>query len=388
MQSIFEEEYMSINRRSFLASGAAAGAVMTASGCASRSFHAEEKNGIRYRELGSTGFKVSEVGFGAMNTRDPELIHAAIDSGINYIDTAWKYMNGVNERVVGSVMETKRDKVFLTTKVTEEDLSKIPGNIEESLRRLKTDHVDLLLAHGLHETQWISNEDLIAPLVRAKEKGQARFIGFSTHKLPDDYREATLDVGVWEAVLVSYNFMSPPEVKRNIQKLREAGLAIIGMKTQARGDGNPDDATDSVSSQQAALRWVLEDRYVDVTIPGMTAFEHLAEDLAVMKMKYSFREADELRLAAEKLDKSYCRGVLGCDGCSGQCPNCVNVAEINRCLGYAYGYGDERLAWENYRELPASARVDACGECDECVVRCVNGLDIAGNIRRARRLFA
>ena len=187
---------------------------------------------------------------------------------------------------------------------------------------------------------------------------------------------------------MSYNFMSPPEVKRNIRKLREAGIAIIAMKTQARGDGNPDAVNDKVTAQQAALRWVLEDRYVDVTIPGMTAFEHLSEDLGVMKMEYSFREADELRLTAEKLDKSYCRGVLGCDGCAGQCPKCVNVAEINRCLGYAYGYGDERLAWENYRDLPASARVDACGDCDECVVRCVNGLDIAGNIKRARRLFA
>ncbi len=375
-----------MNRRSFL-KGSAAGAVMTAAGLFPRIVFADSASGIRYRELGKTGDKVSEIGFGAMNTRDPELIHAAIDAGINYIDTAWKYMNGVNEQVIGTVMKTKRDKVFLTTKVPEVDLPAIPKSIEESLKRLNTDHVDLLLAHGLHERDWLENEELIEHLVEAKRRGQTRFIGYSTHKFPDEYLETTLKVGVWDAVLVSYNYLSPSEVTKNIQKAREAGIAVIAMKTLMKGDGKPVEESDSITPNQSALQWVLNNPYVDTVIPGMTAFEHLTEDLAVMRMKLSWHDTENLRRYGTAIDTTYCRGVLGCTGCEDQCPMGVRVSEINRCLGYALGYNDTRLARENYRDLPASSKIDRCAGCDVCQVKCAHGLNLTENIRRARSLF-
>jgi len=80
--------------------------------------------------------------------------------------------------------------------------------------------------------------------------------------------------------------------------------------------------------------------------------------------------------------------VTGCTGCQGQCPYGVQVSELNRCLGYAYGYGDMALARENYDRLPASSRVDMCGDCGECLVKCVNGINLTENISRARELFA
>jgi uncharacterized protein len=377
-----------VSRRSFIKTGSVVGSVMTAGGMKPRSIYAAEDGAnIRYRDLGSTGFRVGEVGFGAMNMRDPELVHAAIDSGINYIDTAYKYMNGENERVVGQVMRTKRDKVFLTTKLPETDIKDFPKMIETSLKRLNTDHVDLLLAHGLHEVEWLENEDLIKPLVDAKRKGQARFIGYSTHQFPADYLDATLRSEVWEAVLMSYNYLSPPEVTGHIKKAREAGKAIIAMKTQMQGDGNPDASSDSVSSHQAALKWVLDNPYVDVAIPGMTSFEHLTEDLAVMKMKLSSTDSRELHRFAGDLKGTYCSGVLGCTGCADKCPNGVNVSEINRCLGYAYGYGDTRLAYENYYDLASSSRIEKCSDCDDCAVTCVNGLNLTENVRHAEKMF-
>ena len=108
------------SRRDFLISGTTAGIGITVNSMFSRRIYSEENsvfNRVFYRDLGSTGYKVSEIGFGALNTRDPELLHAAIDKGINYIDTAHGYMKGVNEQIVGRVMKTKREKVFLTTKL-------------------------------------------------------------------------------------------------------------------------------------------------------------------------------------------------------------------------------------------------------------------------------
>lgn len=379
-----------MSRRSFLHTGTMTGTVMTAAGVVPRvSYAADDNPDVRYRELGSTGFKVSEVGFGAMNMRDPELVHAAIDAGINYVDTAHKYMNGVNEEVVGQVMSTKRDKVFLTTKLAEDRIPEFPEMITTSLKRLQTDHVDLLLAHSLDTVEFVRNEDIMKQLDDARRRGQTRFVGYSVHnQFPNEFLEATLDIGFYEAILVSYNYQSQPEVARNIERARKAGLAIIAMKTQMNGRGNPSAATDTTTPNQAALKWVLENDYVDTTVPGMTSFEHIAEDVAVMGMKLTSSERRDLRRFAEASKGNYCSGVVGCTGCKDKCPNGVATHEINRCLGYAYGYGDLRLARENYDSLPSSSKVDVCGDCDECSVTCINGLNMTDQIRRARSIFS
>jgi len=105
-------------------------------------------------------------------------------------------------------------------------------------------------------------------------------------------------------------------------------------------------------------------------------------------MKMSFFDRRTLNRYADALEGSYCRGVAGCTGCAGQCPYGVEIRDLNRCLGYAVGYGDTGLARENYNRLPSSSRLDACGECGECTVKCVNGLDLAHTIQRAKELFA
>ena len=136
------------SRRDFLkmaaTGGAIAGTAVMTAGLSPRKVEGQAKNSpkIYYRDLGTTGYKASEIGFGAMNTRDAELIHAAIDAGINYLDTAHRYMNGANEEVVGSVMKTKRDKVFLSTKMPKQTYQEILRLMEVSLKRLQIDHVD------------------------------------------------------------------------------------------------------------------------------------------------------------------------------------------------------------------------------------------------------
>lgn len=389
-------------RREFLrtvATGSStATAALVAAGLFPRRIFAQESSGfnrIVYRQLGSTGFKVSEVGFGCMNMREPELVYAAIDQGINYIDTANRYMNGANEEVVGEVMKTKRDKVFLTTKVgLSKNIDDMQNEIEASIKRLQTDHVDLLLLHSVSSREEILNEKVIKIFDNAIKRGMTRFVGISSHD-----QVMGLDTAVeskfWEAVLVPYNYFSPPEVTASIKKAREAGLAIIAMKnfitTERPRQPFPDirkDKSGKTTNQQALLKWVLENPYVDTTIPGITSFEQLSDDIAVMGMKLTLGERSNLKRFSESTKGYYCHGIAGCSECQGTCPEGVDIREINRCINYAYGYGSIELARENYRALPHSNHVDVCADCDECVVKCVNGLNLTENIRRAKELFA
>ncbi len=388
------------NRRDFIKSGTTAGIGFTVNGLFSKKTNSEETSGfnrIVYRDLGSTGYKVSEIGFGAMNMRNPELVHAAVDKGINYIDTAYVYMNGQNEEVIGQVMKTKRDKVFLTTKVgRHKNLKDVSRQIETSLKRLQTDHVDLLLLHRGGDTpEMVLNEDYMKVMDTVRQKGYTRFVGFSTHSSDPEVFNCTINSRFWEAVLLCYNYHSPPSLTVSIEKMRKAGLAVICMKALINMTTQPPgpiedirkDKNEPVSYAQALLKWVLANPHVDTIIPGMNSFEQLAENIGIMGTKMSYEDSHILYRFSEHMKRSHCFSLSGCTGCSGQCPKGVNVCEINRCLGYAYGYRDMRLAWENYRQLPQSSRVEICRNCIECVVKCVNGQNLTANIKRAKEIF-
>jgi predicted aldo/keto reductase-like oxidoreductase len=387
------------NRREFLkkaaVSGAAAGAGLTASNLFPNRSEAQGKDFTRlyFRELGSTGYKATEIGFGAMNTRDAELIHAAIDAGINYLDTAHRYMNGANEEIVGTVMKTKRDKVFLVTKLPRGSSADILRTMEISLQRLQTDHVDLCLLHNNSAASEILSEDHLKGFEEIKRKGMTRFIGVSTHQNQLEVIDAALKAKIWEAVLVGYNYTSPPSVGQAIERARKAGLAVIGMKmmlaidTRRPLDTPAELRKGGMNAAQAALKWVLQNNYIDTTVPGMTAFEHLAQDLDVMGSRMTFQDRKTLIRYARARQGGYCHGTAGCTGCQNQCPKGVKICELNRCVGYVNGYGDPALALENYRDLPSGSRIEACGDCDECQVKCRHGLNLTETVRQARVLF-
>ncbi|MFC1538999.1 aldo/keto reductase [Candidatus Latescibacterota bacterium] len=406
------------NRREFLKKSTAAGTGLLSAGHAPNRIIAEESkefNRVVYRDLGSTGYKVSEIGLGAGRINDAALVEAAIDAGINYIDTAHVYNS---EEPIGQVMKTKRDKVFLSTKIMvmegfeSEKMGKdyfsiknAPKKIETSLKRLQTDHVDLLLLHlgaRLGRERSISSEisieqvfsdDVLKIFDDARKKGMTRFIGVSIH------HAEPLDIIVkskfWEAVLISYNYFSTPEVFEAIKKTREAGIAVIGMKNLLNAYTFPfekledirEDKSSTTTPAQALIKWVLDNQYIDTTIPGISSFEELAEDIAVMGMKLTFDDRRLLRRYTERLKGYYCCGLSGCTGCRDKCPKGVEINEINRCLGYAYGYSDIELALKNYNYLPSSNHIDVCADCDECKVKCVNGLNLTENIQKARMLF-
>jgi len=182
-----------LNRRHFLKLAAAAGVV---TGVKPHVWGAESKGEMPYRALGRTGEKVSAIGLGGFHIGVPKdeqegirIIRAAIDGGINFMDNSWDYHDGGSEIRMGKALQDGyRQKVFLMTKIDGRTKASAASQIDESLKRLQTDHVDLMQFHEIIRME--DPDRIFAPggameaMAEAKKAGKVRFIGFTGHKDP------------------------------------------------------------------------------------------------------------------------------------------------------------------------------------------------------------
>jgi predicted aldo/keto reductase-like oxidoreductase len=177
---------MSLSRRSFLESLMAANAALAAK--------VDPKSGMPTRVLGKTKARVSAVGLGcgsrllSYKTEDKavEAIGKALSLGVTYIDTAFGYGNGVSEGWVGKALEGKRKNVWLVTKINERDADKSMRILEESLKRLRTDHIDLIHIHSLQGMDDLAKVEAgsLKTLYKLRDQKVARFIGVTSHTDP------------------------------------------------------------------------------------------------------------------------------------------------------------------------------------------------------------
>ena len=151
--------------------------------------------GMPTRVLGRTGERVSIVGVGGWHigvVKDEgeaiKIVHAAMDEGITFFDNAWDYQDGHAEEVMGKAlaMDGRRKKVFLMTKNCERDYAGSKRNLEDSLRRLKTDHLDLWQFHEMvydNDPDWVFEKGGIKAALEARKEGKVRFLGFTGIKI-------------------------------------------------------------------------------------------------------------------------------------------------------------------------------------------------------------
>ena len=339
-----------------------------------------------YRTLGRTGMKVTVIGIGALQTPDAAIFQAAFDRGVNYVDTARVYLNGRSERLVGEALKGYRDKVYVATKIKPDSKDSMRALIKESLGDLKVDYVDLMKLHGIVSKDEVNNKDYREVFAEAKKQGQARFIGVTVHKNEAEVLDAVTQdpEKLYDAVLVTYNFKSNPQVKAAIERAAQAGIGIVAMKTQAGGYDSKEFG--DVTPHQAALKWVLQDKNVAAAVPGMISLNQVVEDTAVMgMMQLTQAEIEALKRYEVAITPYYCHR---CDACRETCPMRVNVSEINRSLMYAEGgYHDLSLARSTYRKIPAAASAAACGNCAQCTAACPYGVNIGARMRQAQALF-
>ena len=340
-----------------------------------------------YRTLGRTGLKVTIVSFGAMLTPEHEVMEAAFDMGINYVDTARRYMGGRNEEIVGRALKGRRNKVYLATKTIASSSSKkdMFSDVETSLSKLKTDYIDVIQLHNLTSKDRAFDPETREALLELRKQGKVRFFGVTSHTNQAEILNALADdpAKFFDVALVGFNFQSDSEIKQAIARAAKSGIGIVAMKTQA--GGYKTDALGPISPHQAALKWVLQDTNVACAIPGMQNMSMFQEDIAVMNMKMTQADVRILDRYSEAINPYYCRL---CAKCEAGCPNHVAISTINRSLMYLEGYGANELARTTYQGIPLNKTASQCVNCDECVARCVNGLNIAAKMRQARILLA
>ena len=211
---------------------------------------AEERNGIPYRTLGRTGEKVSVIGLGGYHLgkqSDPKesirIIRSGVDEGINFLDNCWDYNDGESEIRMGkALLEGYRQKAFLMTKIDGRTKTAAAGQLNESLRRLRTDRIDLL---QFHEVIRDSDPDRVfaegggmEAVLEAKKAGKVRFIGFTGHKSPDIHLKMLATASKhgfkFDAVQMPLNVMDAhfnSFEKKVLAVLTEDGIAVLGMKS-------------------------------------------------------------------------------------------------------------------------------------------------------------
>jgi len=234
-----------ISRRDFLkkSAGAAVGYTMFRGS----SNQTKESRSLPKRPLGKTGLDVTILGLGCVAigygphsiSEGAEIVEACIDAGINYIDCASSYGNG--EVKLGEVMKTRRNEVVITTKTLEREKNAAWSEINRSLERLKTDHVDLLQIHSINSMDVLDEvtgkSGSLASAVRAREQGMCKHIGITGHTRPDVIREA-LNRFPFETVLVP---LSSTDKLINdfgdalFPLAKEKGLGVVAMKVLSAG---------------------------------------------------------------------------------------------------------------------------------------------------------
>jgi predicted aldo/keto reductase-like oxidoreductase len=352
---------------------------------------------MEYRTLGRTGLEVSAVSFGVMRLTDPSVLYKALEEGINYFDTAHKYQNGNNERMLGKVLKDhRRDKVFIATKISPylkgkdslelQSIEAMESMMNTSLARLQTEYVDMLFLHAIRDPDTPLNEDMLDFMQRQKKAGRTRFLGISFHvdgSLFVDIAKQALKSDLYDAFLASCNFKSPEEHVSVLRLARNNNVGIIAMKTQA--GGYKVGATGNVTPQQAALRWALNQDFVDCAVPGMVNMEQLTENVRAIGVRLSHKDKRALYSYYSAIKNRYC---VSCGFCTGQCERDIDIPTINRSLMYLEGYNDFELARNTYRELHDGENASACKHCHKPTCKCANGIALNERMSYAHRVFA
>lgn len=250
---------------------------------------------IPRRALGKTGASVSIMGLGGSHlgeTKDEaeaiRIVHEALDAGIDFFDNAWEYHDGESESRLGKALDGKRQKAFVMTKVCTHgrDAKVAMEQLEQSLTRLRTDHLDLWQVHECvyddDPARHYAAGGVLEALSKAKQQGKVRFVGFTGHKHPKIHLDMIERGFAFDTVQMPVNVMDASFRSFQKQVMPVAlgkGLGCIGMKTLG-GRGDP--VRRGVVTVEEALRYALSTP-VSTIVSGIDSLDVLHQNLAIVR---------------------------------------------------------------------------------------------------------
>jgi len=325
-----------VGRRDFLKTGVVAvvGAAATGYGVVAAGASTTDTTQIATRPFGKTGRRLPILGYGGaalpkvwgnpLSTEDRvELVRYAYQRGVRYFDTAGNYME--SQPILGKALKDVRKDVYLVTKVETTDPTEVRGAVEKSLGELQTDYLDAILIHGTPGLEQMSVERAMkvhGELVKLRDEGMAKFIGFSAHSYFDKAL-ALISSGGFDQCMLSYGYMprgydqvfSPRMLElRNacVAKAHELRMGIAAMKVVGGGvlgawSGFVVPGFDKNRLGQlpaAAIRFVLDDPRIDLLVIGMRLKEEIDANIRTFSGDVTYT-LDDRALLTEFMAKAY-----------------------------------------------------------------------------------
>ncbi|MEN6553522.1 MAG: aldo/keto reductase [Methanobacterium sp.] len=380
-----------------------------------------------YRTFGKTGEKVSILGFGCMRLpiidnnperiNEPlatEMLHYAIDHGVNYIDTAYPYhgldatQGGRSEIFVGNVLkEGYRDQVYLSTKLPSWNIEKkedLNYYLDMQLKRLQTDSIDFYLLHGLGKNTWsnLKELDVLEFLDSALEDGRIKYAGFSYHDEVGLFKEI-IDSYNWSFALIQYNYMDEnfQAGKEGLEYMAARDIGTVIMEPLRGGcltNNIPPDiqavwdkAPVKRSPVEWALRFLWDQPEVNVVLSGMSTMEQVIENIKIAENGQANSLTSEERNLIQEAKDTYIERIhAGCTGCNYcmPCPNGVDIPSNLNILNDLYIYQNMEKPAGSYAFIKAkNANASVCDDCGDCEEKCTQKLEIRKYLKEVVETF-
>jgi predicted aldo/keto reductase-like oxidoreductase len=301
------------SRREFLQTTLAAGAALGLAAAGPAAADDRPGTGLPMRPLGNTGEKVSIIclggwHIGSVKDKDEaiKIMHRALDEGLTFFDNAWDYHDGRSEELMGEALASggRRKKCFLMTKNCARDARTTRQHLEDSLRRLRTDVIDLVQFHEINydnDPDWIVERGGLAELLKAREAGKVRFVGFTGHKSPHIHLRM-LAKHKWDTVQMPINVCDHfyrSFLHEVVPAAKKRGTACIGMKSLGGGaDGKGRFPTEKVCSVEDARRFALSQDIATLVV-GIDSMKVLEQDLKTARAFKPMSEAERDKLLAQ-----------------------------------------------------------------------------------------
>ena len=333
---------------------------------------------MEYTTLGSTGLRISRMGFGGIPIQkvDARATRALMERlcalGVNYIDTARGYT--VSEQYLGEALEGLRDRFVVATKSMARTREAMARDIDISLHNLRTDYIDLYQVHNpsLDELKAVcAPGGALEALMQAKAEGKVRHLGVTAHTAAVFEYALSLD---WvETIMFPYNIVET-QGEALIHRCAQQGVGFICMKPLAGG---------ALEDAHLALRFIAQNRDVSVVIPGMYDVREVDENIAAATDTSPLTQAEleKIETIRRELGTQFCRRCNYCQPCTAG----ISISGIFVLEGYLerYGLGD----WARQRYAAMDKKAGDCVGCGACEKRCPYELPIRQMLARCKQEF-